>query len=106
MFYVGVNLRLFSPLYTKTITLYSIGGNFVREFNIRFFSFRDVQDFVVLATEQSFPIVVGNDRYRVNGTSFMGMFSLDYSQPLKVTVSCTEAEFQDFRQKAERFLAK
>lgn len=97
---------MFSPLYTKNMPLYSIGGNFVREFTIRFYSFRDVQDFVALATEHAFPIVVGNDTYQVNGTSFMGMFSLDYSRPLKVKLTCTEAEFEDFRRKAGRFLVK
>ena len=97
---------MFSPLYTKTVNLYSIGGNFVREFHIRFFSFRDVQNFVALATEQPFLITVGNERFQVNATSFMGMFSLDYSKPLKLRVTCTDSECQDFLQKADRFLVK
>ena len=68
----------------------------MQEFQIRFHSFRDVQDFVSLAAEHSFPIVVGNESYQVNGTSFMGMFSLDYSQPLTVRVTCTEEEINEF----------
>lgn len=78
----------------------------VQEFNIRFYSFRDVQEFVAMATEQAFPIVVGSDSYQVNGTSFMGMFSLDYSKPLRVRVRCTEEEFEGFRHRLERFLVK
>lgn len=97
---------MFSPLYTKNQSLYSIGGDFVREFTIRFYSFQDVQDFVAMATEYDFPIIVGTDRYQVNGTSFMGMFTLDYSRDLTVTVSCTEEEYQDLRRKADRFLVK
>ena len=49
----------------------------MREFTIRFHSFRDVQDFVNLASAQEFPITVGNDSYSVSASSFMGMFTLD-----------------------------
>ncbi len=77
----------------------------MREFKIRFHSFRDVQDFVNLASAQDFPIVVGNDSYHVSATSFMGMFSLDYSGDLKVTVTCTDEQWAQFSQETERFLA-
>ena len=71
---------------------------------MRFTTFQDVQDFVSLATAQSFPIVVGSGDYQVNGTSFMGMFSLDYTKPLTVTVNCTQQQLEDFRREAARFL--
>ena len=77
----------------------------MREFMIRFHSFRDVQDFVNLASAQDFPIVVGNETYRVSATSFMGMFSLDYSGDLKVTVTCTDEQWTQFSQETKRFLA-
>ena len=77
----------------------------MREFKIRFHSFRDVQDFVNLASAQDFPIVVGNDSYHVSATSFVGMFSLDYSSDLKVTVTCTDEQWAQFSQETERFLA-
>lgn len=77
----------------------------VQEFNIVLHSFEDVQDFVSLATVQPFHVMVGNERQQINGKSFMGMFSLDYSRPLLVTVDCGEAEFQRFLQAASRFLA-
>ena len=76
----------------------------MREFTVRFCSFQDVQEFVAMATEENFPITVGNESYQVNGTSFMGMFSLDYSKPMKVMLNCTEEEFEGFRRKAARFL--
>lgn len=78
----------------------------MRELHIQFHSFRDVQDFVAIATEHPFPIIVGNESYRVNGTSFMGMFSLDYTRPLKVCLSCSEPEYDQFRQQTERFLVE
>lgn len=95
---------MFSPLYTKKIALYSIGGIFVQEFIVRFRSLRDIQEFVGLCSRQSFPVQVGGERYRVNATSFMGMFSLNCKKPLKVMVDCTEEEFQGFLRQVQRFL--
>ncbi len=76
----------------------------MREFRIRFHSFRDVQEFVNLASAQDFPIIVGNDTYQVSATSFMGMFSLDYTGDLKVTVRCSDEQWDRFHQEAKRFL--
>ena len=95
---------MFSPLYTKNENLYSIGGNFVREFTVRFGSFRDIQEFVELAGTVNFTILVGDTGYQVCGTSLMGMFSLDHSRPLQVMMDCGQEEFESFRRKAERFL--
>ncbi len=77
----------------------------MREFTIYIRSFQDVQDFVSIATVQPFRIVVGNDRCRVNAKSFMGMFGLDYSQPLQVRMACTQEEYNAFLEAASRFLA-
>ncbi len=82
------------------------GGFFVHEFSIEIHSFQQVRDFVSLATVQPFRVLVGNDRRRVNGKSFMGMFSLDYSEPLMVRVDCQDEAFQQFRQAAEAFAVK
>lgn len=95
---------MFSPLYTKNENLYSIGGDFMREFTVQFYSFQDVQEFVSLAGSESFPILVGNESYQVTGTSFMGMFSLDHSKPMRVMMDCSQEEFEGFRRKAQRFL--
>ena len=77
----------------------------MRHFNICVRSFRQVQDFVALAMVQPFEVLVGNDKQQVNGKSFMGMFSLDYKRPLRVTVRCSDEEFGRFRQDAAQFLA-
>lgn len=76
----------------------------MQEFTVRFRSLRDVQEFVGLCSRQSFPVKVGSERYRVNATSFMGMFSLNFKKPLKVMVECAEEEFEGFFQQAQRFL--
>jgi len=36
----------------------------------------------------------------------MGMFSLDYSQPIHVRAQCSDADFDHFRTVAHRFVAK
>lgn len=75
----------------------------MQEFDINFHSFSEVQDFVSLATVQPFPITVGNDRQRVNAKSFMGILSLDFSQPIQVWAECNSQEFDAFRQAAQGF---
>ena len=75
------------------------------QFDICVRSFRQVQDFVALAMVQPFEVLVGNEKQMVNGKSFMGMFTLDYKRPLRVTVKCTNEEFGEFKQEANRILA-
>ena len=74
----------------------------MQEFSIEIHSFQDVRDFVSLATVQPFRVLVGNDRRRVNGKSFMGMFSLDYSRPVRVLAECEAQLFENFRSSVER----
>ncbi len=93
-----------SPLYTKNHGLYSIGGIFVHRYQVQFASLADVMRFVTLATKLGFPITVGTETYFVNGTSFMGMFTLNWSQPQSVTLECTDEQAERFRQEAARFL--
>ena len=77
----------------------------MREFDILIRSFQEVQAFVSLAMVQPFEVLVGNDRQRVNGKSFIGMFSLDYQHPVKVCVRCSEEEYNRFRQQAQSLCA-
>ena len=70
------------------------------EFNISLQSFRQVQAFVTLAARQTFDVVVGNDHQRINGKDLMGMFSLDYSRPLRVQLCCPEEDYLRFRREA------
>ena len=75
------------------------------EFHITIRSFQQVQDFVALANAQPFDISVGNDYQDINGKDLMGMFSLDYSRPLRVKMRCSEEEFLQFQQKTAGTLA-
>jgi hypothetical protein len=77
----------------------------LKQFDIALRSFADVQDFVEIATIQPFRIVAGNARSLVNAKSFMGMFSLNFSDPIHVRADCTDEECSLFKQAAVRFLA-
>lgn len=77
----------------------------MREFHIVLRSLQQVQDFVTLAMVQPFDIIVGNDRQNINGKDLMGMFSLDYSAPVRVRVGCSGEDFSSFHASAARFMA-
>ena len=74
----------------------------MQEFHMELCSFRQVQNFVRLAAEQPFEVRVGNDHQLINGKDLMGMFSLDYSRPVRVLAECEEQLFEKFRSSVER----
>lgn len=74
-------------------------------FNINLHSFSQVQEFVSLAMVQPFEVLVGNDKQQINGKSFMGMFSLNYRDPVRVSVRCSDEEFSRFQTAAAQFIA-
>ena len=78
----------------------------MRQFYVRFRSFRDVHDFVSLASKQSHKLLVGGDRFQVNATSFMGMFALNCRKEQRVSVNCTEEELAALLEIFDRFLVK
>ena len=77
----------------------------MREFDIVLNSLQQVQRFVSLAMIQPFEIMVGNDYQHINGKDLMGMFSLDYSIPVRVQAICSEAQFDTFRSSALQLCA-
>ena len=74
-----------------------------KEFMIHLGSVRDVEDFVRISTAQPYPVTLDDGQHRVNGKSFMEMFCLVLTRPLRVTVQCTEEEFQDFLRQTAHF---
>ena len=77
----------------------------MQEFHIAIRSFQEVQEFISLATVQPFPVLVGNDVQQVNGKSFIGMVSLDYTRPLLVQADCCEESLKSFQETIQKFLA-
>ena len=78
----------------------------MQKFHISLRSFQDVQEFIALATVQPFAISVGNEAQQVNGKSFIGMVSLDFSHPLQVQADCDGGAWQGFRSVVQKFLAE
>ena len=78
----------------------------VHEFMVRVRSFRDIQDFVSLASKQTVKLYVGSEWFQVNATSFMGMFALNCRTPQKVSVECSEEELTQLLNTFDRFLVK
>jgi len=76
----------------------------MQEFHIRLRSVRDVQDFVSIATSKPYSVTIRDDHNKINGKSFMEMFCLNFSAPLRVLADCTEAELEGFLAETDRFL--
>ena len=74
-----------------------------KEFIIRLGSVRDVEDFVRISTAQPFPISLDDGQHRVNGKSFMELFCLVLTRPLRVTLECTEAQAREFFDQTAHF---
>jgi len=72
------------------------------DFMITLGSVRDVEEFVNIATAQPFPVYLDDGGRRINGKSFMEMFCLTLTAPLRVTADCTAAEFEAFRAAIEQ----
>jgi len=77
----------------------------MHQFPISIRSFGDVKEFVALATVQPFRVTVRHEDRQVNAKSFIGMMCLDYSKTICVCCDCGDADFQNFRQQAARFIA-
>ena len=103
---VAVGFRVILPNYTRFLGFCTVaGGIYMREFEIRLNSVADVQEFVDLATTRPFAVTIHDASNKINGSSFMEMFCLDFSRPVRVVCDCSEEELQQFRADAGRFLA-
>ena len=78
----------------------------MRQIKVQFRSFRDIRDFSQLAAKQSFQITVGNEKYKVNATSFLGFFTLNCHRPMTASFECSEEEYAQFLKDAAYFIAK
>ena len=78
----------------------------MQEFQIRLRCVKDVQDFVSIATTCPYTITLRDAHNKVNGKSFMELFCLDFSNPIRVLAQCGEEEVQRFRLGIDPFLVK
>lgn len=75
----------------------------MKEFSIQFTSVQDVQKFVSFSTIQPYSITVGNEFHKVNGKSFMEIFSLDFDYPLTVWLDCNDEQYRQFVEDSKVF---
>lgn len=69
-------------------------------------SVSDIRFFVDAASRLDCDVDVSCGRYLVNGKSIMGLFSIDLSEPVHVSVHGSEAQEKLFRSSIEKFLVK
>ena len=74
------------------------------EFAIRLGSVQDVQDFVALASTRPFTVTVRDEYNKVKADSFMELFCLNFSRPLRVVCDCSEAELEALKHDLARFV--
>ena len=74
------------------------------EFAIRLGSVQDVQDFVAIATTRPFSITVRDEHNKISADSFMELFCLNFTRPLRVVCDCNEAELEALQQDMARFV--
>ncbi len=55
----------------------------------------DVKNFVNTVTRCDFSIDLSSDRYRVDGKSIMGIFSLDLSKPITLLAYTDDPAFEE-----------
>ena len=75
----------------------------VQEFMIHLGSVRDVEDFVRISTTQPYPIILDDGQHRVNGKSFMELFCLVLTRPLRVTLECAPDQAREFLDQTAHF---
>lgn len=75
------------------------------DFSVSLTSVDQVKQFVDAACRCSCEVDVSSGRYVVNAKSIMGLFSLDLSQPVGVSVRGSREEEEEFRTRVAEFLA-
>ncbi|MBR6720459.1 MAG: HPr family phosphocarrier protein [Clostridia bacterium] len=64
----------------------------MKSFNIALNSILDVKEFVNIVNKCPYDIDLASSRYVVDAKSIMGIFSLDLSKPIKVTVHSEDCD--------------
>lgn len=76
----------------------------MRQFLVKLNSVDDVKRFVTMATTRPFEVYVQTASQKVSAKSFMGMFSLDYREPVQVVAQCQETEWEAFGKDIQEFI--
>ena len=74
------------------------------EFAIRLGSVQDVQDFVAVTTTRPFAITVRDEHNKIKADSFMELFCLNFTRPLRVVCDCNEADLEALQRDLAHFV--
>ena len=74
------------------------------EFQVLLTSVADVKKFVDAAAVYPYDVDVGSGRYLVNGKSIMGLFSVDLSAPVLVTLHQDGPEAEEMKRALSAFI--
>jgi len=59
---------------------------------------------VAVTTARPFAITVRDEHNKINADSFMELFCLNFSRPLRVVCDCSEADLEALKQDLARFV--
>ena len=76
----------------------------MKEFNVLLNSINDVKQFVNLTCAQVFDIDIVSGRYVIDAKSIMGLFSVDLTKPVKVSIQGTDEEAAEFYAQIKQFV--
>lgn len=67
-------------------------------------SIDSVKEFVNIVTRYSFELDLGSGRYIIDAKSIMGIFSLDLSKPIELTIHAEEYECAGLLSEISKFI--
>ena len=71
------------------------------EKTIRITQIQDIYDFVAQASLVNGDVLIKKNSYCIDGTSLLGMFSIDTTKPVTVSFPSDEVNFADYVKKFE-----
>lgn len=74
------------------------------DFLIRLSSVDEIKQFIRLATLQPCAVQLASGTQTANAKAYMGVFNLDFSNPLRVTVSGTEDQRISFLHSVQQYV--
>ena len=76
------------------------------EFSIRLSSVDEINDFIRISTLCPCEVYISSGTQTANAKAYMGVFSLDFAEPLQVTVSGPDDERDSFRQSVSSYIVE
>ena len=78
----------------------------MNEFSIRLSSVDEINQFIRIATLCPCEVYISSGTQTANAKAYMGVFSLDFAEPLQVSVSGPADERDSFRRSVETYIVE